>query len=206
MKKSAAAMTWAWDSMKARQDVAVQAQVAIRCASVFARWWIARRRCPSLAELRHDGWAARTSLLGVGPLCRDEVAVPGQDGVGGDDRGQPSEQSPTESLALGRQAAALVVGQSELAAAKLLLEDSVRFEEVVDLALQVLVHPAGEGRKDEAEEHEVAKHEGILGLFATSRELLLPEAFEIRTVRDPATSSLHTLYGLTSRGRVFRLR
>ena len=61
--------------------------------------------------------------------------------------------------AFGCQATALIVGQSKAPTAELLLQDAGLLEEVVDLPLAVLAHPASEGGKDEPEEHEGAQRD-----------------------------------------------
>jgi hypothetical protein len=68
----------------------------------------------------------------------------------------------TESLALGREAAALIVGQPEAPPLQLFLEDAVLLHQVLDDLLLVAVDPSGAGHKQQPQGGEVGRHRSIL--------------------------------------------
>src|SRR5262249_28322292 len=97
-------------------------------------------------DLLHDSGAAWPSSRDC-PLPGDQLSVPAQDRVGGHDRRHPSQDPPTESLAFGGEASALVIGQAEAAARQLAPENPVLFDQVLDDLLLVAIDPSGEGHK-----------------------------------------------------------
>ena len=63
-----------------------------------------------------------------------------------------------ERLALGRESAALVIGEAKPSAAKLFLEDPVLFDEVGDDLRLFAVDPAREGGEEQLKREEVGHH------------------------------------------------
>ena len=114
----------------------------------------------------------------MAPLGSDQLTVPRKNGRWRHDGREPREEATTQCLALCCEPAPLVVGQVQPAAFQLFFENAILLEEVVDLALQVLVHPASEGGKDEPKEHEVAEHGRILACSGSAGKLLFLSAFE----------------------------
>ncbi len=112
---------------------------------------LARHVYGELGDRTHD-LAVASPATREGPLLRDEPPVPSQDRLGRDDRGELVEGFSAESDASHREPHAVVVGQSELPAAKLRPEDAVLLVEVVEHPLLVAVQPTGkddgEGVKD----------------------------------------------------------
>ena len=97
-----------------------------------------------LPDHLHDAGAAKSLLVGVGVVRCDQPSVPPQDRVRGDDGCEAVEDAAAQRLALGREAAALVVRQAESLPAELLLQHAVLFGQVVyDLRL-LPVDEAGE--------------------------------------------------------------
>ncbi len=84
--------------------------------------------------------------------------------VGCDDGGDLGEQLAAEDLALRGEPAALVVGQPESLAAKLLLEYAVLFDEVIDDLGLAVVGLAGEGGEEQLEVNQL----GHCGRFRTA--------------------------------------
>jgi hypothetical protein len=78
-----------------------------------------------LTDQLHDPGVTDASLGGVGPFRRDQLAMPAQDRVGSDDGRGPGQQPVAEGGALGREPAALILGEPEPALAELLLQEAV---------------------------------------------------------------------------------
>jgi len=74
----------------------------------------------------------------------NQLAVPSQDGVRRDNRGDASQQAATEWLAFGCETLALVVSQPWPLVAELLFEYADHFRLVVDDVCLISVHPASE--------------------------------------------------------------
>ena len=88
------------------------------------------------------------ALAGVGPLRGDQLTVPAQDGVGGDDAGDLTQQLAAEGVAPRCESAPLVIRQSKTLAAHLLLEDAVLLDEVGDGVGLLVVDEACEGDEE----------------------------------------------------------
>jgi len=95
--------------------------------------------------------APRPTLLRAVVLLRHEPPIPSEDGVRRDDPGDLAEHLAAQQLALHGKAPALFVGQARPTATKLLSEDAVLFEQVVDGLLLLAVDPAGEHQQEEVE-------------------------------------------------------
>ena len=113
-----------------------------------------------LADRLHDPGAS-DSLGGVGPLCSDQLMVPAHDRVRRHDGRDLGEKPASESLALGCETTALVVGQAESLAPELLLEDAVLLGEVIDSLSLAVVHPSAEGGQEELKGEEVG-HDAVI--------------------------------------------
>ena len=76
--------------------------------------------------------------------------MPAHDRVGRHDRRHAVQQAPAKLLALRCESAALVVGQPQLPTPELLLQYAVLLDQVLDRALLLAVHPAGDGQQQRA--------------------------------------------------------
>ncbi len=101
------------------------------------------------ASLLPGARSAGTTFVAPIVLVGDEFAVPTQDRVGCNDRGELTEEFPSEYLALDRQPTALVVGETNLFCAHLLAKNLVLFLEVFDYLKLSAVHPASEQEEQE---------------------------------------------------------
>ena len=106
------------------------------------------------ADRLHDA-RATDAFVRVGPLRCDQTVVPAQDGVRRDDRRDLGQELSTESLALGCEPPALVVGQPETLSAELLLEDAILLDEVVDGLGLMAVDPAHEGGEQKLQSEKI---------------------------------------------------
>ena len=107
-----------------------------------------------LADLLHDAWPA-DAVRRVGPLGRDQAAVPAHDGVGRDDGRDLGKETAAQNLALRGEAAALVIRESEPPAAELFLQNTILLDEVRDHLGLVPVDPAGERGEEHLQREEV---------------------------------------------------
>src|SRR5437868_14117554 len=80
------------------------------------------------ADLREDARTARSARR-VGPLARDELAVPAQDRIGRDNRRNLAQHTPAQTLPAPRQTAPLLVGHPQSSSAiELTPQRSVLFD------------------------------------------------------------------------------
>ena len=93
------------------------------------------------------GGPARTAPSVVVVLPRDQLPMPRQQRVGANDRDDVVEHSPRQSLRLGGQPNALIVGEAQSPRAELLSEHAVFFLEIVDHVLLLLMDPTGQRHK-----------------------------------------------------------
>ena len=121
------------------------------------------------ANRNHDAGPA-DSIVGVRPLGGDQLAVPPHDCVGRYDRRDAAEQAATEHLALCREPAPLVIGQTKALATELFLEDPVLLDQVVDGLGLVAVDPAGEGGEKELKGEGVGHVTPIIGVLSERRK------------------------------------
>ena len=78
-------------------------------------------------------------------MLRDQLAVPSEDRVWRDDRGDAVQYAAAEWLALGCESAALIVGEAQPLVALEFAEDAVLFEQVGDQPRLITVDVACEG-------------------------------------------------------------
>ena len=78
-------------------------------------------------------------------LPRDEMPMPGEEGVGAHDRLELLEHAASQAFRLGRQSNALIVGEPETARTELLSKDAIFSLEIIDHLALLLVDPAGQG-------------------------------------------------------------
>src|SRR2546422_1399575 len=109
---------------RASRDAVIEVPQRALDATVAPRWIVRGPPQNERRDLLHDPRTARPLPL-ERPLPGDQPPVPPQDRVGRHD-GRHSPQDPaTESLALRREASAMVVGQPDASAFHLLFEDTV---------------------------------------------------------------------------------
>ena len=95
-----------------------------------------------------DPRASRTAFGAAIVLLGDELAVPAQDRVRGDDAGDLAKGPSAEGLALGGKATPLRVGEAKTPSCELLSEDTVFLLEVGDHVLVSPIDPAGEDQQE----------------------------------------------------------
>jgi len=88
-----------------------------------------------------DAGATR-SIPGIGSLLRDELTVPGKQGIRGNKHFDFVKQPATKDLGFHGQSYPLFVGEPKPLSFELLLEYTVLFDEIVDDRLLVAVKPA----------------------------------------------------------------
>src|SRR5262249_12793555 len=79
------------------------------------------------------------------PLLSDQPPVPAEDRIRRHDGRHLSQNPAPESLTLRRQAAALVIGQSDTTPPQLLPKGAVLLHQVVDHLLLVTIDPSSQG-------------------------------------------------------------
>ena len=102
-------------------------------------------RTDQLANLCHHGrppWPA--SLVAV-VFSRDQLPMPGEQGVRAHNGADLPEDPPTQVFRLGGQANALIVGESQPTRPELLAEHPILRLEILDHLALLLVDPAGQG-------------------------------------------------------------
>ncbi len=109
----------------------------------------------------------------IGPLPRDEFAMPGHDRVRRDQRGDLGQRFVAEDLALGSESAALGIRQAESLATELLLQDAVLLSEVLDDCVLMAADPAGEGGHEDLPGLEDGGHPSIVPRQRNIRQLSL---------------------------------
>jgi len=93
----------------------------------------------------------RWLLPGIGPLLRDELAVPGEQRIGCHKRLEFIACPATKHLGFHGQAYPLFVSEPKPLSFELLLEHTVLFDEIIDDRLLLAVKPAGQCDYDEME-------------------------------------------------------
>ena len=84
-------------------------------------------------------------------FLRDQLTIPAQDGVRGDNAGEPRKHLAPELLAAHRKPSPLRIGESDSFAAKLFSEHPVLLSQVVDRVLLLAVEPPRRGQDEELE-------------------------------------------------------
>ena len=107
----------------------------------------------------------------AGPFLRDELSVPKEDRVGGDERGDLSEDPSPDDLAPHGQSAALIDGQPESSATELLLEDAIRLAEVLNDRILLTRGPAGKRGNEDLPWLEDGGHPRIVAWMDSDRQL-----------------------------------
>ncbi len=96
----------------------------------------------------HDPRSSRGSSL-VGPFLGNELPVPTKDSVRRNERSNFGEGASPDCLAADSKTATLIIGQAELLATELLLEDSVLLAEVLDDRILLAADPASHGGNED---------------------------------------------------------
>ena len=109
--------------------------------AVAPRGILPRHPDGELSNLAHDSRASRTPSH-RGPFLSNQRAVPSEDRVGCDARRHLAYDPAPQPLSLGRETAALPVGQPQPSPAQVLLEDAVLFPYVLDHLKLVPIYPA----------------------------------------------------------------
>ncbi len=84
--------------------------------------------------------------------------------------GVTSEATP-DGLAANREPPTLIVGQPELSATELLLQDAVLFSEILDDCVLIAADPAGEGSHEDLPGLEHRRHLEIVAKPMANRQL-----------------------------------
>src|SRR5262249_42628889 len=100
---------------------------------------------PNLGGRRWPSWPA--ALMAV-VLPGDEMPMPGEQGVRAHDGFELLEHAVPQTLRLGGQPNALVVGEPGTALTELLSKDAILGLEIVDHLALLLVDPAGQGDEE----------------------------------------------------------
>jgi len=110
---------------------------------VAPAWVVLRHFDDQPADLLHDP-GPPDPLVRIGPLRGNQTAMPGQDRVWRDDRGNSLQYPSTEWSPLRRKSAALIVRQAHSVAAglNLFFQDAVLFDQIVDHACLLATNPA----------------------------------------------------------------
>lgn len=96
-------------------------------------------------------WSAGPAAGGAIVLPGDQLPVPGQESLRGDDRCHRHQSAVAERLCFDGHSTALVVRKPESTTAELLTQDLVLLAEVVDCLLLLLIHPARDRDQHEPE-------------------------------------------------------
>ena len=86
--------------------------------------------------------------------------MPGQQRLRRNDRTQLFKHLPSDSLGLGGQAAAVVVGETQPLPTQLLPQNTILLPKVIDEQRRLIIHPSGQGGPDESERVQEAGHSG----------------------------------------------
>ena len=119
-------------------------------------------KCPD--SFRGTGTPGAASLAAV-ILLSDQLSVPTQDRVRGDNAAKLAQRRATEPLPFRREPAALFVSELEPLAAELLPKDAILLPEVLDDVALLAVRPAREAKQQEPQK-----------LCAHDRQGSVPEA------------------------------
>ena len=101
-----------------------------------------------VADPAVDSQASGTTVGAAIVLLGDELPVPAQDRVGGDDAGDLAKGPSAQGLALGGKATPLRLGEAKTPSSELLSEDTVFLLEVGDHVLVSPIDPAGEDQQE----------------------------------------------------------
>ena len=102
-----------------------------------------------LPDLLHHRRTTGPAAMAAVVFARDEVTMPGEQGVGGDQCLHLTKRATTEGLGLRGQATPLDVGEAEPAGGELFAQHPVLCLEIVDDVALLLVDPAGHGDDEE---------------------------------------------------------
>ena len=113
-------------------------------------------------ELDHQGrslwrlWrSTRPTPCAAVVLLGQQPSVPAQDRVRRDDAGELLQQLASEELPLGREAAALFIGEADASTAELpvelLAQDAILLDQIRDDVLLSAIHEPGEGQEKEVQ-------------------------------------------------------
>jgi hypothetical protein len=120
---------------------------------------LGRHAHDQLPNLGHHGRPSGPAPLLAVVFPGDQVAMPGEQGVGAHNGSDLAENSPTQILCLGGQSHTLIVGESQSSRSELLSEDAILRPEIVDDIALVLVDPAGEGNNEKLERMRERRHQ-----------------------------------------------
>ena len=113
---------------------------------------------------RRDIWlgarATKPSRLRAVVFLGDKAAIPPQDGVRRDDAGDGCKTAPAEDFAFHRQAAALVVGETQTSGSVRRAEHPILLEQIVNDRLLLSVDPPEEQQEEERERRRQRVHGG----------------------------------------------
>ena len=109
------------------------------------------------ADLRDHAGTTRPPLR-VRPLAGDQLPMPPQNRVGGDNRGELAQQPTAQTLPAPRQPAPVLIGQAEASSTQLRSEDPVFFDQIRHGLLLLAPPPAGKSHQHEPEPR--ALHDG----------------------------------------------
>ena len=110
-----------------------------------------------------DPWASGTALGVAIVLLGDELTIPAQDRVGGDDAGDLAKGLSAQGFALGSQATTLSGGEAKTTPFELLAEYTVLLLEAGDEVLLSPVKPAGKGQQGKLQGSRWGLREGESG-------------------------------------------
>jgi len=102
-------------------------------------------------EVRLRGRATRPSGLRAVIFLGNELPIPPQNRVRGDDAGDGHQSAPADELALHREATSLIIGEPKPPWPVLGAKDPILLEQVVNNGLLLSVDPTGEQQADECE-------------------------------------------------------
>ncbi len=107
----------------------------------------------------------------MGPLLSNELAMPTENSVGGDERSNLGEGASPDGLAANRKPATLIIGQPESSATELLLENSVLLAEIINDGFLVSIDPAGQGSDEDLPGVKDGGHRLIVATPRNNRQL-----------------------------------
>jgi hypothetical protein len=88
----------------------------------------------------------------------DQFSMPGEQGLGRDNRSYLPQHLPSQPFGLGCQSTALVVIEPQSAPTQLLAKNPVLLAEVIQALPLALVHPPGDGDQHEPERIQDSRH------------------------------------------------
>ncbi|MEN8106702.1 MAG: hypothetical protein ABFS22_01705 [Pseudomonadota bacterium] len=139
--------------------------------------WPLRLAVQSFDANLSGNWHTADIFFPIGPLLRDELTVPGKQGIRSNKRFEFIKQPATKDFGFHGQSYPLFVGEPKPLPFELILENTVLFYKIVDDPLLVAVKPAGQGNYEEVE--------GLYdrGHCANRLSVILPDNNIIRFVR-----------------------